>query len=139
MFSKSVPYEVVADDIIRRLLTPLQAQFPDLVQAVIQALGGNRMPERAGQALLAGLQTWMEKFQAEIQSYKQTSSDLRDTIDKQQTEIRDLRSQLEKIKQEMEELEGHNEYLENTISLQNTILAKQHEQLMRLLSSTPLD
>jgi len=92
------------------LLTPLQAQFPDLVQAVIQALGGNRMPERAGQALLAGLQTWMEKFQAEIQSYKQTSSDLRDTIDKQQTEIRDLRSQLEKLKKEMEELEGHNEY-----------------------------
>ena len=139
MFSKSVPYEVVADDIIQRLLAPLKGLYPDLVQTVSQAFSDGRMPERAGQALLAGLQTWTEKFQAEIQSYKQTSSDLRDTIDKQQTEIRDLRSQLEKIKQEMEELEGHNEYLENTITLQNTILAKQHEQLMRLLSSTPLD
>ena len=136
MFRKSIPYEVVADNIIQRLLAPLKDFSPDLVQAVSQAFGDGRTPERAGQALLASLQAWKEKSQAEIQSYKQTSSDLRDTIDKKRTEIGDLKSQMDKLKKEMEELEGHAEYLENTISLQNTILAKQHEQLVRLLSST---
>ena len=139
MFGKTVPYEVVADNIIQRLLTPLKDLYPDLVQTVSQAFSDGQTPERAGQALLVSLQAWAEKSQAEVQSYKQTTYELRDTIDKKRTEIGDLKSQMDKLKKEMEELEGHAEYLENTISLQNTILAKQHEQLVRLLPPTPLD
>ena len=86
--------------------------------------------------MLAGLQAWQEKFQAEVQSHKETMSELRDTIDKKQTEIRDLKSQLGKLEKELERVENQKEFLENTISQQNKILAGQHEQLMRLLSST---
>ena len=85
MFRRTVPYEVVAEDIIRRMMTPLKGLFPDVVQAVSQAFRDGQTPERAGQALLAGLQAWQEKFQAEVQSHKETMSELRDTIDKKQT------------------------------------------------------
>ena len=136
MFRRAVPSEVVAEDIIRRMMTPLKGLFPDVVQAVSQAFSDGQTPERAGQALLEGLQAWQEKFQAEFQSHKETMSELRDTIDKKQTEIRDLKSQLGKLEKELERVENQKEFLENTISQQNKILAGQHEQLMRLLSST---
>jgi peptidoglycan hydrolase CwlO-like protein len=136
MFRRAVPYEVVADDIIRRLMTPLKGFFPDVVQAVSQAFSDGRTPERAGQALLAGLQAWLEKFQAEVQSHKQTNSELRLSVDKKQTEIGDLKSQMDKLEKELERVENQKEFLENTISQQNKILAQQHEQLVRLLSST---
>ena len=136
MFSRTVPYEVVAEDIIRRLMTPLKGFSPDMVQAVSQAFRDGRTPERAGQALLAGLQGWLEKFQAEIQSLKQTIAELRNSIDGKQTEIRSLKSQIEKLQTEMEGIENQKEFLGNTISQQNKILAQQHEQLVRLLSST---
>ena len=136
MFSKTVPYEVVAEDIIQRLMTPLKGFSPDMVQAVFQAFSDGQTPERAGQALLEELQAWQEKNRAEVQSYKQTTYELRDTIDKKTTEIRDLRLQLGKLEKELEREENQKEFLENTISQQNKILAGQHEQLMRLLSST---
>jgi chromosome segregation ATPase len=136
MFSKTVPYEVVAEDIIRRLITPLKGFSPDLVQAVSQAFTDGQTPERAGEALLSGLQAWQEKNRAEVQSYKQTTYELRDTIDEKTTEIRDLRLQLGKLEKELEREENQKEFLENTISQQNKILAGQHEQLVRLLSST---
>jgi chromosome segregation ATPase len=136
MFRKTVPYEVVAEDIIQRLMAPLKSFSPDMVQMVSQAFTDGQTSERAGQALLAGLQAWQEKFQAEIQSYKQTIYELRDTIDKKQTEIRSLKSQIEKLEKDMERIEHQKEFLENTISQQNKILAGQHEQLVRLLSST---
>ena len=139
MFRKTVPYEVVAEDIIRRLLTPLKDFSPDVTQAVSQALRDGRTPERAGQALLVGLQAWQEKFQAEVQSYKETISELRDTIDQKQTEKRSLKSQMDKLEKELERLEHQKEFLEITISQQNKVLAGQHEQLMRLLSSTQSD
>ena len=136
MFRRAVPYEVVAGDIIRRLLIPLKEFFPDLVQAVSQAFSDGRTPERAGQALLVGLQAWQEKFQAEIRSLEQTIFELRNSIDGKQTEIRSLKSQIEKLEKEMEGIEHQKEFLEITISQQNKVLAGQHEQLMRLLSST---
>ena len=136
MFRRTVPYEVVAEDIIRRMMTPLKGLFPDVVQAVSQAFSDGQTPERAGQALLAGLQAWLEKNRAEVQSYKQTTYELRDTIDKKMTEIRDFKSQMDKLEKELERVENQKEFLENTISQQNKILAGQHEQLMRLLSST---
>ena len=136
MFRRTVPYEVVAEDVIRRLMTPLKDFSPDMVQAVSQAFSDGQTPERAGQALLEGLQAWQEKNRAEVQSYKQTTYELRDTIDKKTTEIRDLRLQLGKLEKELERVENQKEFLENTISQQNKILAGQHEQLVRLLSST---
>ena len=136
MFGKTVPYEVVADDIVRKLMTPLKVPFPEVVQAVSQAFSDGRTPEKAGQALLEGLQAWQEKFQAEVRSYRQTTNELRDTIDQKQTEIRDLRSELGKLEKELARVANQKEFLENTISQQNKILAGQHEQLMRLLSST---
>jgi peptidoglycan hydrolase CwlO-like protein len=136
MFRRTVPYEVVAEDIIQRLMTPLKGFSPDLVQAVSQAFTDGQTPERAGQALLEGLQAWQEKFQAEVHSYKETISELRDTIDQKQTEKRSLKSQMDKLEKELERVENQKEFLENTISQQNKILAGQHEQLMRLLSST---
>jgi chromosome segregation ATPase len=136
MFRRTVPYEVVAEDIIQRLMTPLKGFSPDLVQAVSQAFTDGQTPERSGEALLAGLQAWQEKNRAEVQSYKQTTYELRDTIDEKTTEIRDLKLQLGKLEKELERVENQKEFLENTISQQNKILAGQHEQLMRLLSST---
>ena len=136
MFGKTVPYEVVAEDIVRKLMTPLKGLFPEVVQAVSQAFSDGRIPEKAGQALLEGLQAWQEKSQAEVRSYRQTTNELRDTIDQKQTEIRDLRSELGKLEKELERVANQKEFLENTISQQNKILAGQHEQLMRLLSST---
>jgi chromosome segregation ATPase len=136
MFRRTVPYEVVAEDIIQRLMTPLKGFSPDMVQAVSQAFTDGQTPERAGQALLEGLQAWLEKNRAEVQSYKQTTYELRDTIDTKMTEIKDLRSQLGKLEKELERVENQKEFLENTISQQNKILAGQHEQLVRLLSST---
>ena len=136
MFRRTVPYEVVAEDIIQRLMPPLKGFSPDMVQAVSQAFTDGQTPERAGQALLEGLQAWLEKNRAEVQSYKQTTYELRDTIDTKMTEIKDLRSQLGKLEKELERVENQKEFLENTISQQNKILAGQHEQLVRLLSST---
>ena len=136
MFRRAVPSEVVAEDIIRRMMTPLKGLFPEVVQAVSQAFSDGRIPEKAGQALLEGLQAWLEKNRAEVQSYKQTTYELRDTIDTKMTEIKDLRPQLGKLEKELERVENQKEFLENTISQQNKILAGQHEQLMRLLSST---
>jgi septal ring factor EnvC (AmiA/AmiB activator) len=118
------------------MMTPLKGLFPDVVQAVSQAFSDGQTPERAGQALLEGLQAWLEKNRAEVQSYKQTTYELRDTIDTKMTEIKDLRSQLGKLEKELERVENQKEFLENTISQQNKILAGQHEQLVRLLSST---
>jgi hypothetical protein len=43
---------------------------------------------------------------------------------------------MDKLEKEVEGLENQKEFLENTISHQNRILAQQHEQLVRLLSST---
>jgi peptidoglycan hydrolase CwlO-like protein len=136
MFRRTVPYEVVAEDIIRRMMTPLKGLFPDMVQAVSQAFSDGQTPERAGQALLEGLQAWQEKFQAEVQSHKESNSELRSLIDQKQTENRSLKSQMDKLEKELERVENQKEFLENTISQQNKILAGQHEQLMRLLSST---
>jgi chromosome segregation ATPase len=103
---------------------------------VSQAFSDGRTPERAGQALLEGLQAWQGKFQAEVQSHKETNSELRSLIDQKQTENRSLKSQMDKLEKELERVENQKEFLENTISQQNKILAGQHEQLMRLLSST---
>ena len=137
--SRAVPYEVVSEEIIRKLLAPLKGLSPDVTQAVSQALRDGRTPERAGQALLVGLQAWLEKFQAEIQSLKQTIFELRNSIDGKQTEIRSLKLQIDKLEKGLEGIEHQKEFLEITISQQNKILAGQHEQLVRLLSSTQSD
>ena len=143
MFQRSVPYETVANDIIQRLLAPLHALFPDMVKTVFQAFRDGRTPERAGQALLAGLQAWMEKGlaeqNAETQSYEQTVSELRNSVEKARIEIKSLESQIDKLEKEMNVVKNQKSILDNTISLQNKTLSQQHEQLMRLLSSTQSD
>jgi peptidoglycan hydrolase CwlO-like protein len=143
MFHKIVPYEIVADDIIQRLMAPLKSFSPDMVLAVSQAFRDGRTPERAGQALLAGLQAWMEKGlaeqNAETQSYEETVSELRNSVEKARIEIKSLKSQIEKLEKEMDVVKNQKSILDNTISLQNKTLSQQHEQLMRLLSSTQSD
>jgi peptidoglycan hydrolase CwlO-like protein len=143
MFRRVVPFEVVADEIIGRLLRPLKEFFPDVVQAVSQAFSDGRTPERAGQALQISLQARLEKERAERNAEKgslnRTISELRDSVREKQTEIRNLKSQMEKLEKELEAVENKKEILEITISQQNKILAGQHEQLMRLLSSTQSD
>ena len=143
MFRRVVSFEVVADEIIGRLLSPLKESFPDIVQAVSQAFSDGRTPERAGQALQISLQARLEKERAERNAEKvslnRTISEYRDSVSEKQTEIRNLKLEMEKLEKEMEGVENKKEFLEITISQQNKILAGQHEQLMRLLSSTQSD
>ncbi len=94
MFRKIVPFEVVADETSRHLLSPMQKLIPEAVQAAIQALDGGGSVDQAGQALLAGLQVWAEKIKAEqeerVQSLRTELSEARKSKDEKEKEMKQL-------------------------------------------------
>jgi hypothetical protein len=143
MFRKIVPFEVVADETSRHLLSPMQKLIPEAVQAAIQALDGGGSVDQAGQALLAGLQVWAEKIKAEqeerVQSHRTELSEAWKSKDEKEKEMKQLLGQIEKIKEELEIAKKDKIILERIITSQNQILAQQHDQIMRFLSSAQDD
>lgn len=141
--SKPVRDEIVANDIARKLIYPLQALCPQGVKAAFEALNRGEPPERVGQVLLSGLQAWMEQERkgkaVELDSLNQTISGLRKSIEEKRVEVKELNFQIKKKEREVEVIEKQNTYLENSLALQNKTLAQLHEQLMGLLSSTQSD
>lgn len=141
--SKTVPYETVASDVVRKLLTPLQAIFPDVVQAAFQALSGGRTPENAGQALQAGLQAWMEKERkeklTEVESLNQTISALRDSMEEKRKEINALKDQIEKMERVVKDVKDENNKLIYKWELQTKTVREIHEHLDHLKSFTQSD
>jgi chromosome segregation ATPase len=143
MFRKIVPFEVVADETSRHLLSPMQKLIPEAVQAAIQALDGGGSVDQAGQALLAGLQVWAEKIKAEqearVQSLRTELSKARKSKYEKEKEMKQLLGQIKKIEEELEIAEKDKIKLERIITSQNQILAQQHDQIMRFLSTAQDD
>jgi hypothetical protein len=143
MFRKIVPFEVVADETSRHLLSPMQKLIPEAVQAAIQALDGGGSVDQAGQALLAGLQVWAEKIKAEqearVQSLRTELSEARKSKYEKEKEMKQMLGQIKNIQEELEIAEKDKIKLERIITSQNQILAQQHDQIMRFLSSAQDD
>ena len=143
MFRKIVPFEVVVDETSRHLLSPMQKLIPDAVQAAIQALDGGGSVDQAGQAFLAGLQTWAEKIKAEqetrVQSIRTELSEARNSKYEKEKEMKQLLGQIKNIEEELEMVKKDKFNLERIIASQNKILAQQHDQIMRFLPTTQDD
>jgi hypothetical protein len=143
MFRKIVPFEVVADETSRHLLSPMQKLIPEAVQAAIQALDGGGSVDQAGQAFLAGLQIWAEKIKAEhetkVQSIRKELSEARNSKYEKEKEMKQLLGQIKNIEEELEITKKDKIKLERIIASQNQILAQQHDQIMRFLSSAQDD
>jgi uncharacterized coiled-coil protein SlyX len=143
MFRKIIPFEVVADETSRHLLSPMQKLIPDAVQAAIQALDGGGSVDQAGQALLAGLQVWAEKIKADqeerVQSLRIELSEAWESKDEKEKEMKQMLGQIKNIQKELEIAEKDKIKLERIITSQNQILAQQHDQIMRFLSSAQDD
>ena len=143
MFRKIVPFEVVVDETSRHLLSPMQKLIPDAVQAAIQALDGGGSVDQAGQAFLAGLQTWAEKIKAEqetrVQSICTELSEARNSKYEKEKEMKQLLGQIKNIEEELEMVKKDKFNLERIIASQNKILAQQHDQIMRFLPTAQDD
>jgi ribosomal protein S15P/S13E len=143
MFRKIVPFEVVADETSRHLLSPMQKLIPEAVQAAIQALDGGGSVDQAGQAFLAGLQLWVEKIKAEqetrVQSIRTELSEARNSKYEKEKEMKQLIGQIKNIEEELEITKKDKIKLERIITSQNQILAQQHDQIMRFLSTAQDD
>jgi septal ring factor EnvC (AmiA/AmiB activator) len=143
MFRKIVPFEVVADETSRHLLSPMQKLIPEAVQAAIQALDGGGSVDQAGQAFLAGLQIWAEKIKAEhetrVQSIRAELSEARNSKYEKEKEMKQLLGQIKNIEEELETVKKERVKLERIITSQNQILAQQHDQIMRFLSTAQDD
>jgi hypothetical protein len=143
MFRKIVPFEVVADETSRHLLSPMQKLIPEAVQAAIQALDGGGSVDQAGQAFLAGLQVWAEKTKAEqearAQSIRTELSEARNSKYEKENEMKQLLGQIKNIEAELEIAKKDKLKLERIITSQNQIVAQQHDQIMRFLSSSQDD
>ena len=143
MFRKIVPFEVVVDETSRHLLAPMQKLIPEAVQAAIQALDGGGSVDQAGQAFLAGLQTWAEKIKAEqetrVQSIRTELSEAQNSKYEKEKEMKQLLGQIKNIEEELEMVKKDKFNLERIIASQNKILAQQHDQIMRFLSTAQDD
>jgi hypothetical protein len=136
MFRKVIPYEVVADEIIQKLLSPLDSSFPDMVKTTVQALNGGRTPERAGQALLEALKDQVEKVRA-VESEKQiallrTIRELEQKVQQYQQERKLKQIDIEKSNKIINENQKIIFEQQTTISTQNRLLVEQHEQIVNL-------
>jgi hypothetical protein len=137
--NKPVRYEIMANDIARKLIYPLQALCPEGIKAAFEALNRGETPERVGQVLQAWMEQERKEKAAEVDSLNQTISGLRRSIEEKRVEVKELNFQIKKKDREVQEMEKQNTYLENSLALQNKTLAQLHEQLMGLLSSTQSD
>ena len=137
---KGVPKEFVAAEAIRAFLASWIREDPEGVNTAQKALDGGREPGRAGEVFHEHIQARFEGIHkesgSEIRRMELSRSESEAKVRAKDRELDLLKNQIKQVELEKAQLEKRLNYQENHIRIQNETLAEQHEQLMRLISTT---
>jgi septal ring factor EnvC (AmiA/AmiB activator) len=131
-----VPYEQAVCEAITNFLAPMQSIMPQAVQAVINALNDGRRPGPAGEALVEALQNRITEVRNEAAEKRSTLydqiRDLEQRVREHQEKLRLSQIEIDKVNKKYEEEQRIIVDLQTRISVQNRLLAQQHEQIVNL-------
>jgi chromosome segregation ATPase len=131
-----VPYEQVVCEAITNFLAPMQSIMPQAVQEVITALNDGRRLGPAGEALVEAIQNRIIEVRNE-ESEKRSNlygqiRDLEQRVREHQEKLRLNQIEMNKMNKKYEEEQRIIIDLQTRISVQNRLLAQQHEQIVNL-------
>ena len=128
---------------IAKLLAPLRTPWPEVVEAVLHEVQPGKSPAQAGELLLHSFQAWQAKCQRQSEERLQEESEryeqLQREFDKQASELKQVLSNLGDLERDTVVRQSEIQRLQATITDQNRLLARQHEQLMALLGDARED
>jgi hypothetical protein len=131
-----VPYEQAVCEAITLFLAPMQSIMPQAVQAAITALNDGRRPGPAGEALVEALQNRITEVRNEEAEKRSTLygqiRELEHRVRDHQEKLRLNQIEINKVNKKYDEEQRITVDLQTRISVQNRLLAQQHEQIVNL-------
>jgi chromosome segregation ATPase len=115
-----------------QLLEPFRADYPEAVQAAMNAIQSGQPIERGGrilvEAVLAALHTAKQEWETEKRSLQDVIEQTKDSENRKERSLLTLRTESNKLMDELESRQEQIHELQETIINQNKLLARLHRR-----------